>query len=289
MEAKDTLFYPKKTLNLGGKLIDLSTPLVMGILNLTPDSFYDGGSYLNEKQALKRAEQMILEGASIIDLGAYSTRPGAEDISVEEEIKRLIPILKKIRTEFPNVPISIDTFRSEVALRSSEIGIELINDISGGSMDDTMFETVAKLKVPYILMHIKGKPVNMQKNPVYKDILAEMMLYFTKKINQLNLLGVQDIILDPGFGFGKTLEHNYKLMHKLEIFKILNLPLMVGVSRKSMIYKLLESTPEESLNGTSILNTLALQKGASLLRVHDVKQAVEAIKINNYLNQVSKS
>jgi dihydropteroate synthase len=289
LEAKDTLFYPKKTLNLGGKLIDLSTPLVMGILNLTPDSFYDGGSYLNEKQALKRAEQMILEGASIIDLGAYSTRPGAEDISVEEEIKRLIPILKKIRTEFPNVPISIDTFRSEVALRSSEIGIELINDISGGSMDDTMFETVAKLKVPYILMHIKGKPVNMQKNPVYKDILAEMMLYFTKKINQLNLLGVQDIILDPGFGFGKTLEHNYKLMHKLEIFKILNLPLMVGVSRKSMIYKLLESTPEESLNGTSILNTLALQKGASLLRVHDVKQAVEAIKINNYLNQVSKS
>lgn len=272
------------TINCKGKLIDLSTPKVMGILNTTPDSFFDGGKYANETVLLQHVQTMLEEGATFIDIGGYSSRPGANHISQEEEIDRVIPIIKLLLHHFPEIIISIDTFRSEVAKKAIQSGASLINDISGGTLDSNMFETVAQLQVPYILMHIKGTPQNMQKNPSYENILVEINEYFAQKVSQLRALGVHDIILDAGFGFGKTIDHNYEILKNHEIIGLGAIPTLVGISRKSMIYKVLHSTPQESLNGTTILNTIALQKGASILRVHDVKEAMECIQLVKRLN-----
>jgi dihydropteroate synthase len=278
---EDTSFFKKKlSINLAGEFIDLINPIVMGVLNVTPDSFYDGSKYLAEESILKRAAQILNEGGSIIDIGAYSTRPGSKEISVEEELQRLIPAFKIVRSNFPNALLSLDTFRSAVAyFIVSEYGPCIINDISGGTMDGNMFETVARLKVPYVLMHIKGTPETMQKNPVYPDVVNEIIMFLSGRVQQLKLLGVNDVIIDPGFGFGKLLSHNYEIINRLDSFKIFKFPLMIGVSRKAMIWKLLEITPEESLNGTTALNTLALLGGADILRVHDVKEAVQVCKI----------
>ena len=277
-------FKKKKTILYNGKLIDLSTPLVMGILNVTPDSFFDGGQYNSVESATKRARQIIDEGGKIIDIGAYSTRPGADDVSVEEELKRLIPVVKSIKAEFSEVIISIDTFRSEVAKTVvEECGDCIINDISGGTMDAFMFKTVAALNVPYILMHIQGVPGTMQQNPQYNNVTKEVIKSLSEGVFKLHELGVSDVIIDPGFGFGKTMDHNYELFNHLDAFRFFELPLLVGISRKSMIYRLFENSPEKSLNGTSILNTLALQAGANILRVHDVHEAVEAVQITEKL------
>ncbi len=254
-------------------------PRVMGILNLTPDSFYDGGKHNNEKNILRHCEKMLNDGADIIDIGAVSTRPGAMDVDLKTEENRILPILKTIRKQFPDTLLSIDTYRSEVATKSADLGADIINDISGGTMDADMFRTIAKLDIPYILMHIVGTPKTMQKNPIYKNVFDDVENYFLEKIQTLHQLGFKKIILDPGFGFGKNLEHNYTLMKKLADFNTLNLPILVGISRKSMIYKALNSTPDKALNGTSILNTIALMNGASILRVHDVKEAVECVKL----------
>ncbi len=268
----------------GKNSISFDKPLVMGILNLTPDSFFDGGQYIDANSILKRARQIISEGADIIDLGAYSTRPGAKDIDVEEEWRRMQPALAIIRKELPDVILSIDTFRSELVRRVvGEFGSCIVNDISGGTMDDHMFATVAELNVPYIMMHIKGTPQTMQSQAVYKDLMAELVMFFEERVKQLNALGAKQIILDPGFGFGKTLEHNYQIMSQLEAFKALNLPLLIGISRKSMIYKLLGGEAKDSLNGTTALNMVALLGGAHILRVHDVKEAVECVKIYNQM------
>ncbi len=268
-----------QTINCNGKLIDITTPLVMGILNITPDSFYDGGKYNNPAFVVGRVKQMVAEGADIIDIGAYSSRPGAEHIGEEEELLRLTEVLELIRKDFPEVIISVDTFRSSIAKKVVlDYNVDIINDISAGEMDDQMFETMAKLNVPYIMMHMKGTPQNMQKNPQYdKDVVYEVMDYLAEKYRKLSLLGVHDVIVDPGFGFGKTLEHNYELLNRLNELKLLELPILVGVSRKSMIYKLLDSSPEQALNGTTALNMLALERGAKILRVHDVKEAKECI------------
>lgn len=286
---KSLFQYPgKQTITFNGQLIDFKSPVVMGILNVTPDSFFDGGQYQNASEILKRAETIINEGGSIIDIGAYSTRPGADDISAEEEIKRLLPAVLAVKSKFPDAVISIDTFRAEVAEKIiTEAGDCIINDISGGTMDNRMFETVARLGVPYILMHIQGTPQNMQHNPEYKDIVLDELKYFSKRIDQLHLLGVKDVIIDPGFGFGKTLEHNYQLLNHFEDLKLLGLPILAGVSRKSMIFKVLGTTPAESLNGTSVLNTMALIGGANILRVHDVKEAYEAVQIFEKLKSVN--
>ncbi|HEX5743814.1 MAG TPA: dihydropteroate synthase [Flavobacteriaceae bacterium] len=273
------------TINCKGTLIDLSTPKVMGILNLTPDSFFDGGKYQNEKSIIEKVDKMINEGATFIDVGAYSSRPNAIHISEEEELKRLIPTLKLLFKTFPELLISVDTFRSKVALASVENGACMINDISAGEMDEKMFETVAKLQVPYILMHMKGTPQNMYKNPTYENIILEIMSYFSEKIYQLRKLGLNDLIIDVGFGFGKTLEHNYQLLQNLDYFKHLNIPILTGISRKSMLQKPLNITADEALNATTVANTIALLKGSSILRVHDVKEAVEAVKITSLLNQ----
>lgn len=272
------------TINCKGKLIDLSTPKVMGILNTTPDSFFDGGKYANETVLLQHVQTMLEEGATFIDIGGYSSRPGANHISQEEEIDRVLPIVELLLHHFPEIIISIDTFRSEVAKKAIQSGASLINDISGGTLDSNMFETVAQLQVPYILMHIKGTPQNMQKNPSYENILVEINEYFAQKVSQLRALGVHDIILDAGFGFGKTIDHNYEILKNHEIIGFGAIPTLIGISRKSMIYKVLHSTPQESLNGTTILNTIALQKGASILRVHDVKEAMECIQLVKRLN-----
>jgi len=279
-------FHKKLSINLAGELIDLSSPIVMGILNVTPDSFYDGGKYVSEKHIVERALEILEEGGKIIDIGAYSTRPGAKDIPVEEELKRLIPAVKAVRSNFPEAAISLDTFRSEVAkIIVSEFGACFINDISGGTMDDKMFETIASLRVPYILMHMKGTPDNMQLNPVYSDVVKDIIAFFSKQVERLKLLGVNDVIIDPGFGFGKLSVHNYDLMNRLDSFKVFQLPLMVGVSRKAMIWRLLEISPEESLSGTIALNTTALLGGADILRVHDVKEAVQVCKIVSQLKK----
>jgi dihydropteroate synthase len=278
---KDTFFSKKRTINCRGKLIDLSSPIIMGILNVTPDSFYDGGVYTTVNKALARAESIIREGGTIIDIGAYSSRPGAADISPEEELKRLIPVIEAIRERFPDTIISIDTFRSGVAKESILAGADIINDISSGDLDPLMFKIIKELGVPYIAMHMKGDPQNMQNNPEYQDILQEIILYFSALVKELNGMGIADIILDPGFGFGKTLEHNYQILHHLEDFKLFQLPILVGISRKSMIYKLLNTNAKEALNGTTVINTIALLKGADILRVHDVKEALEVIKIVN--------
>lgn len=267
-------------INVNGRLMDLSEPQVMGILNVTPDSFYAGSRSETEKDIVQRLHQIIDEGASIIDIGGYSSRPNAEHISAEEEMNRLRNGLEIIRKHSPNAVVSADTFRADVAkMCVEEYGVAIINDISAGQMDETMFSTIAQLGIPYIIMHMKGTPQDMQMNPQYDHFLKEIFYYFSEKVQKLKDLGVKDIILDPGFGFGKTLEHNYELMNHLEEFSLFELPLLAGVSRKSMIYKLLGTTPEEALNGTTALHTIALLKGTNILRVHDVKEAVESIKI----------
>lgn len=269
-----------KMLNVGEQELDLSVPVVMGILNVTPDSFYDGGSYQSEMKIIGRIHQIVEEGAGIIDVGAYSSRPGADFVDEKEEIARLMPAVELIRKYFPSVFISIDTFRAKVAEEVNTcMGPVIVNDISGGTMDDRMFSYVAKAKIPYIMMHIQGTPATMQKNPVYKDIVGEVGRFFEERIASLGELGFRNIALDPGFGFGKTVEHNYELLKGMEVYTRLGFPILVGISRKSMIYKVLNETPAESLNGTTVLNTIALMKGADILRVHDVKEAVEAVKL----------
>ena len=272
------------TINCKGQLIDLKIPKVMGILNLTPDSFYDGGFYKNESDILKQVEKMVTEGATFIDIGAYSSRPNAKHIDEEVELKRLLPILKLLIDSFPDVLISIDTFRSEVAKQAVSAGACMINDISAGKMDDNMLATVAKLGVPYIMMHMKGTPQNMQQNTSYKNLIKEILFYFSERIATAKSLGIIDILADPGFGFSKTTAQNYELLNHLELFKILEKPILVGFSRKSMVYKPLNTSAKEALNGTTVLNTIALQKSASILRVHDVKEATECIKLTQQLN-----
>lgn len=273
------------TINCKGSLIDLSIPRVMGILNVTPDSFFDGGKYTKETAILKRVETILDQGATFIDLGAYSTRPGAEQVSEQEEIQRSVPITKLILKHFPEALISVDTFRAEVARQNIESGASLINDISGGLLDSQMIPVVGKLQVPYILMHMKGDPKTMQQHTQYDHLIKDLLYYFSQRIQQARIHKINDIIIDPGFGFAKSLDQNYELMAKLELLHILKLPLFVGVSRKSMIYNLLETHPKEALNGTTSLNTIALGKGAHILRVHDVKQAVECVKIHQMITK----
>ena len=271
-------------ITIGAEKVSLEKPVVMGILNVTPDSFYDGGKYTSELKIMERVDEIVEQGAGIIDVGAYSTRPGAAFVDTQEELSRLSFALELIRKYHPHLPVSIDTFRADVAKEISHcLGSVIINDISGGTMDDKMFETVAELGLPYIMMHMQGTPQNMQKEPSYDNLIKDVFLYFARKVQQLRDLGVKDIILDPGFGFGKTLEHNYELLAHLEEFHIFELPVLVGVSRKSMIYKLLGGTPQDSLNGTTVLDTVALMKGAHILRVHDVREAVEAVRITEKL------
>ncbi len=267
------------TINCKGKLIDLSTPKVMGILNLTPDSFYDGGKYQNENEVIAQTKKMLHEGATFIDVGAYSSRPGAKHITEDEELARIVPIIKLLVSTFPDIILSVDTFRSNVAMACIENGAAIINDISAGEMDENMFATAAALGVPYIMMHMKGTPQNMQQNPTYNNITEEVIFYFSNKIAQARSFGINDIILDPGFGFGKTIEHNYRLLSEQELLTNIELPLLIGLSRKSMIYKTLNTTAQEALNGTTALHMVSLQKGANILRVHDVKEAMQCVKL----------
>ena len=267
------------TINCFGKLVDLSVPKVMGIVNVTPNSFYNGGKLSDEKSILNHVEKMLVEGATFIDIGAYSSKPNAEFVSEEEEITRLIPILQLVLKLFPKTLISVDTFRANVAKTAIENGACIINDISAGNLDDNMMQTVAELQVPYIMMHMKGNPQTMQSLAHYENSTKEMLFYFSEKVAQARSLGINDLIIDPGFGFAKTLEQNFEVMNNLELFQMLDLPILVGVSRKSMIYKTLETEPDFALNGTTVLNTIALQKGTNILRVHDVKEAMEAINL----------
>ena len=281
---------PSQTINCRGQLIDISTPAVMGIINITPDSFFSGSRFNSEAAILERVGQVVDEGGSMVDVGAYSSRPGAENVSADIELARLLPALKVIRDRYPNLIVSVDTFRAEVAERVVTEGFaDIINDISGGEMDGAMFDTVARLKVPYILMHMQGTPDTMQINPTYRDVVADVSLWLSERVDKLRSMGVNDIIIDPGFGFGKTVEHNYSMLNRLDEFRLFQLPLLVGLSRKSMIYKVLDGDPEGSLNGTTALNTVALLKGANILRVHDVKEAVECVKLVSELKSVSKT
>jgi dihydropteroate synthase len=272
------------TINCSGKLIDLSSPKVMGILNVTPNSFFDGGKHSDEKAILNQVEKMLSEGATFIDIGAYSSKPSADFVSDEEELQRLLPVVQKVAKEFPQAIISIDTFRSKVAKETVENGAAIINDISAGNLDDAMLETVSQLKVPYIMMHMKGTPQTMQSMTQYHNIVKEMMFYFSERVAKARSLGINDLIIDPGFGFAKTLGQNFEVLSKLELFQMLELPILAGLSRKSMIYKTLETSAEFALNGTTSLNTIALLKGAKILRVHDVKEAVECVKLHHQLN-----
>ena len=266
-------------INCKGHLIDLDRPRVMGILNLTPDSFYDGGKYKSASEILAQVEKMLKEGATFIDIGAYSSRPGAIHISQEEELSRLLPVLQLMIQEFPDALVSVDTFRSHVASEAIQSGACMINDISGGSLDEDMFSTIAKYQVPYVLMHMVGTPQNMQQNVHYENLVKDIIFYFSQKVFELRKLGVNDIILDPGFGFSKTLDQNFELLQKLELFSGMNLPVLVGLSRKSMLYKLLDLDANRALNATTSVNTIALMKGASILRVHDVQEAMETVRI----------
>ena len=276
-----------KTLNIRGTLLELKEPLVMGILNMTPDSFYSGSHKQTEKEITERIETILAEGGRMIDLGGYSSRPDAKEVSPDEEMNRLSLALDIILRHHPDVITSVDTFRAGIARACVEkYGVAIINDISGGELDPEMFSTAADLQVPYILMHMRGTPQTMQQKVDYADFMGEVMLYFSEKIRQLNELGVNDVILDPGFGFSKTLDQNYELMARMNEFRLFDMPLLVGISRKSMIYRLLDTDPSESLNGTTVLNTFALQHGADILRVHDVKQAVEAIRIIDKLSNI---
>ena len=271
----------KTTINCKGKLIDLTSPAVMGIINTTPDSFYDGGMNNSIEKAITQAEKHTSEGASIIDIGGYSSRPGAKKVSELEEVGRVIPVIESILKRFPDTIISIDTFRGNVAEKAIEAGAAIINDISAGDIDPTMLDTVIKLNVPYIMMHMQGTPETMQDNPAYVNIVEEITYYFSKKINYLKENGVNDIIIDPGFGFGKTMEHNYEMLGKLSHFQLLDVPVLAGLSRKSMIYNLLETDAKGALNGTIAANMIALQNSANILRVHDVKEAVLCINLDN--------
>lgn len=268
-----------KSINCKGRLVSLETPKVMGILNVTPDSFYDGGKYKNEVSILSQVEKMLTDGATFIDIGAYSSRPNAPHVSELEEKQRLLPIVSLILKQFPETIISIDTFRASVAKEAIELGASLINDISAGNLDAEMMMTVGELGVPYIMMHMQGTPKTMQENPSYDRIVKELLQYFSSKIAEAKSYKINDIIIDPGFGFGKTVKHNYEILKQLQLFQLLDFPVLAGISRKSMIYKVLENSPQEALNGTSVLHTIALQNGASILRVHDVKEAIECVKL----------
>lgn len=283
MQSSQILSNQHTSLNLKGSLVSLHQPLIMGILNVTPDSFFDGGQYMQPQEVLERATQILEQGADIIDIGAYSSRPDAQDISEEEETKRLIPAIELIIQHFPHAYISVDTFRANVAQRAIESGACMINDISGGNLDSKMFETVIKLKVPYILMHMKGSPQTMKKLNQYEDLVLDILDYFQQKVYQLRQLGQTDIILDVGFGFAKNISQNFLLLQQQKYFQALNLPLLIGISRKSMIYKTLNIQASEALNGTSILNTVALLENAHILRVHDVKEANEVRKLMSKL------
>lgn len=272
------------TINCKGQLIDLSQPKVMGILNITPNSFFDGGRYSSEEEILVKVEKMLTEGATFIDIGAYSSKPSAEFVSEEEELNRIVPVVQLLVKHFPKILISIDTFRSKVASACIENGAAIINDISAGNLDDKMLEVVADYQVPYIMMHMRGTPQTMQSMTTYEDIVKEMLFYFSEKIAQARSLGINDLIVDPGFGFAKTIEQNYEVMQKLSLFHNFALPVLVGISRKSMIHKTLAIGADEALNGTTFLNTIALTKGAQILRVHDVKEAVECVKLFEKLN-----
>ncbi len=277
---------PQLTINCKGQLISIEKPIVMGILNITPDSFYDGGTNQDIEVVVQKAEQMLKDGATILDIGGMSSRPGAAIISVEEELKRVLPVIDAILKQFPDAILSIDTVQSVVAKAAIESGAAIINDISAGKIDEAMYETVAELGVPYILMHMQGKPKNMQKEPTYESVQLEVLDFLIAELGKLRALGVKDVIIDPGFGFGKQLSHNYQLLKEMHIFKIMEAPILAGLSRKSMIYKVLDCTPQEALNGTNILNLVALQQGAAILRVHDVKEAMETIRLFEYLEYV---
>ena len=278
----------KTTINCKGKLIDISSPFIMGIINVTPDSFYDGGKNNSIEAAINQVRKHLKEGATVIDIGGYSSRPGAKEVTEEEELNRTIPIIEAVLMAFPDTIISIDTFRSNVAKKAIEAGAAIINDISAGDLDENMFSVVAEKQVPYIIMHMQGIPKTMQNNPNYPNIIQEIMYYFSEKINALRKKGVIYIIIDPGFGFGKTLEHNYKILGKLNNLQLLNAPVLAGISRKSMIYKLLNTSSKKSLNGTIAANIIALQNGANILRVHDVKEAAECLRLDNN-NSLRKS
>jgi dihydropteroate synthase len=282
MSNKNTAFPQTFTLNIRGKLFVLDSPKVMGILNITPDSFYDGGKLKTDSDVLSYAEKLISEGADFIDIGGMSTRPGAEEITVDEELKRVLPVIELLKKNFPDCILSLDTYQAAVAEKGLEASVDMINDISAGSFDEQMFETLAKYSAPYIMMHIQGTPRTMQQNPHYEDVTDEVLQYFIRKTEAAQKAGVKDIIIDPGFGFGKTLEHNYTLLKNLDALRILNKLILVGLSRKSMICRLLNVKPAEALNGTTALNTIALLKGANILRVHDVKEAKEVIKIAEF-------
>jgi dihydropteroate synthase len=277
--VQNTPFSINKTLNIRGRLVSLEVPRIMGILNVTPDSFFDGGRHQSEKAVLEHVEKMTQEGATFIDVGGYSSRPGASDISVIEETGRVIPVISAIVRTFPEVIISIDTFRASVASAAVDAGASLVNDISGGSLDDTMFESVGKMGVPYILMHMRGNPQTMTQHTSYENLVKEIIDFFHQKLFLLQQHGVKDILIDPGFGFAKNREQNFELLNKLSLLTVLGKPVMAGLSRKSMIWKTLDITPEEALNGTTVLNTMALLRGASVLRVHDVKAASEVVRL----------
>jgi len=280
---QNKVFSTNKTLNAGGRLIHLDPPKLMGILNVTPDSFYDGGRYDSDKSMLLQAEKMINEGADFIDVGGYSSRPGAENITMEEEISRTIPVIQLLTQHFPDTVISIDTFRAEVVRQAVESGAAMVNDISGGSLDDHMWETVSHYRIPYVLMHMKGTPQTMAKLASYKDVVKEVTDYFHQRIEALKGFGIVDIVIDPGFGFAKTIDQNFELLGNLDLLQMLDKPILAGLSRKSLVWKTLETDPENALNGTTVLNTVALLKGASILRIHDVKEAAEAIKLINFV------
>ena len=285
MAHKNTTLDSKFTINCKGKLLDFAEPKVMGILNITPDSFYDGGKFQNKENIISQVERMIYEGVDIIDIGAFSSQPGAKEISQKEELRRLEEALSIVRGKFQNLIISVDTYRSEVAKTLiKDFDIDIINDISAGEFDENMFEVIAEYQVPYIIMHMQGTPANMQSYPIYNNVVLDIVKYFSDKVSNLLKIGVNDIIIDPGFGFGKTIDHNYELLSKLKNFSIFDLPIMVGLSRKSLIYKLLEIMPKNAINGSSIVHTIALLNGANILRVHDVKEAKEAIKIVGMIN-----
>lgn len=273
-------------INCNGTLVDLSYPKVMGILNLTPDSFYDGGSYNSDKDLLQKVEQMLIAGATFIDIGGYSTRPNASEVTESEELQRVIPAIQKIKKYFPDALLSIDTFRSRVARESVANGCCMINDISAGNLDNQMMPVVAKLQVPYIMMHMRGTPQTMTQHATYEDMMKEILFYFSEKVAQARSFGINDLILDAGFGFAKTIEQNFELLSKLELLQMLELPILTGISRKSMIYKTLNTGSENALNGTTVLNTIALQKQTNILRVHDVKEAAECITLLEKLNQI---
>ncbi len=289
MAFKDTFFSRNLSINCRGELMDLTVPKVMGILNVTPDSFYDGGRYTDKAGIESRVRKMVDEGTDIIDIGGYSSRPGAEDISAKEELSRLLPAIEVVRRLFPNIPVSVDSYRTEVIRRVSEdFEIDIINDITGGNGDPEMFDLVASWKLPYIMMHMQGTPRTMQEKPTYSDVVNDIMMFFAGRLETLIDKGVNDVILDPGFGFGKTLEHNYMLLASLEVFRSFGMPLMAGISRKSMTYKLLDIDKSEALNGTTALHMYALTKGVSVLRVHDVKEAVETVKLFKFLHNMEK-